>query len=61
MKVLQHTRNKRNLFFKPDRADRNYRYRLLNPTQQSIINDLAYLESRKDQMDSLDYLRGRLP
>ena len=29
MKVLQHTRNKRNLFFKPDRADRNYRDRLL--------------------------------
>ena len=29
MKVLQHTRSKRNLFFKPDRADRNYRDRLL--------------------------------
>ena len=27
----------------------------LNPTQQSIINDLTYLESRKDQMASLDY------
>ena len=29
MKVLQQTRNKRNLYFKPDRADRNYRDRLL--------------------------------
>ena len=29
MKVLQHTRNKRNVFFKPDRADRNNRDRLL--------------------------------
>ena len=29
MNVLQHTRNKRNLFFKPDRPDRNYRDRLL--------------------------------
>ena len=28
---------------------------LRNPTQQSIINDLTYLESRKDQMASLDY------
>ena len=28
----------------------------LNPTKQSIINDLTYLESCKDQMDSLDYL-----
>ena len=27
----------------------------LSPTQQSIINDLTYLESRKDQMASLDY------
>ena len=27
----------------------------LNPTQQSIINDLTNLESRKDQMASLDY------
>ena len=29
MKVLQHTRNKRNLFFKPDRLDRFYRDSLL--------------------------------
>ena len=27
----------------------------LNPTQQSVINNLTYLESRKDQMASLDY------
>ena len=29
MKVFKHTRNKRNLFFKPDRPDRFYRDRLL--------------------------------
>ena len=30
MKVLQHTKNERDLFFKPDRPERFYKYSLLN-------------------------------
>ena len=40
MKVLQHTRNERNLFFKPDRPDRNYRDRLLNSSFFVILSFL---------------------
>ena len=36
MKVLQHTRNDRNPFFKPDRPDRLYGYSLLTRTSRSL-------------------------
>ena len=36
MKVFQHTRNKRNLFFKPDRSDRFYRDRLLKGVKRLL-------------------------
>ena len=47
MKVLQHTRNKRNLFFKPDRADRNYRDRLLSVFMADGINNVDLRNVRK--------------
>ena len=49
MKVLQHTRNKRNLFFKPDRADRNYRDRRLGVQLSAVQFQNIEIKHQRDR------------
>ena len=60
MKVLQHTRNKRNLFFKPDRAERNYRDRLLKALLQAAKDKIKILNDKVVALEtSLQFTRKK--